>query len=76
MLKYLLKGCGNRLRDVEYILAEVQFVQLYEMAPRWNEIVKYTASFGFAPICMDGFCFSDDHQPLQADLLLTRGGQS
>lgn len=65
-----LRGCGERLRDIDYIVAEVQFQPLYERAPLWDEIVSYTAQFGFSPVVMDGFCFGPDGQPLQADILL------
>lgn len=67
-----LNGCGTRLQDVEYIIAEVQFQQLYDGAPLWTELVGYAAAFGFRPVVMDGFCFGPDHRPLQADILLAR----
>lgn len=67
-----LKGCGDRLRDIRYIMSEVQFVPLYDGAPIWNELVAYAADFGFSPVVMDGFCFGPDRQPLQADVLLKR----
>jgi FkbM family methyltransferase len=66
----VLKGCGGRLRQMEYILAEIQFRQLYDGAPLWHEIVYFVREFGFQPIVMDGFCFAPDGQPLQADILL------
>ena len=68
----VLRGCGDRLRDIEYIVSEVQFRQLYEAAPLWHEIVDYAAEYGFQPVVMDGFCFAPDGQPLQADILLAR----
>ncbi|TWU27180.1 2-O-methyltransferase NoeI [Novipirellula galeiformis] len=67
-----LKGCGDRLRDIEYIISEVQFTPLYAGAPLWHEIVNYATHFGFVPQVMDGFCFAPDGQPLQADVLLKR----
>ncbi|MCA9052372.1 MAG: FkbM family methyltransferase [Planctomycetaceae bacterium] len=71
-----LRGCGNRLRQIEYIVAEVQFERLYESAPLWGDIVGYTRTQGFEPVVMDGFCFGPDGQPLQADILLRRNGAS
>ena len=68
----VLRGCGDRLRDIEYIVSEVQFRQLYEAAPLWHEIVDYAAEYGFQPVVMDGFCFAPDGEPLQADILLAR----
>lgn len=67
-----LRGCSRRLRDIEYIICEVQFCRLYEGAPLWQEIVAYLDPFGFSPIVMDGFCFAPDGQPLQADILFKR----
>ena len=68
-----LRGCGKRLSDVQYILAEVQFATLYSGAPLWYEVIKYASDFGFRPVVMDGFCFGPEGQPLQADVLLKRG---
>lgn len=67
-----LKGCGQRLEDIEYIICEVQFVALYESAPLWDEIVKYLQPRNFKPLVMDGFCFGPSGQPLQADILFKR----
>ena len=67
-----LRGCARRLRDIEYIICEIQFVPLYEGAPLWHEIVLFLAGFEFLPVLMDGFCFSPEGRPLQADLLLRR----
>lgn len=68
----VLKGCGNRIHDIEYIIAEVQFKPLYEGSPAWHELVAYVKPFGFTPKVMDGFCFAPDGQPLQADILFER----
>ena len=67
-----LRGCGERLRDVEYVISEIQFTHLYENAPLWNEIVAYLDDYEFRPVVMDGFCFSPEFQPLQADILFKR----
>lgn len=65
-----LRGCGERLRNIRYIISEVQFQPLYENAPLWDQIVDYTSQYGFRPVVMDGFCFSAKNEPLQADILL------
>lgn len=67
-----LRGCGDRLRSIDFIIAEVQFTPMYEGAPLWEDIVKHAADFGFWPVVMDGFCFSPKYEPLQADILLKR----
>jgi len=67
-----LRGCGKRIRDIEHIIAEVQFTPLYDGAPLWYEIVNYATDFGFTPLVMDGFCFGAEREPLQADVLLKR----
>lgn len=67
-----LKGCGERLKDIEYIVTEVQFAPLYENAPVWTEIVNYLRLFSFTPVLMDGFCFDPQGKPLQADILFSR----
>ena len=64
-----LKGCSRRLRDVQYVVCEVQFVALYDDAPLWHEIVSFLGSHDFEPVVMDGFCFAPDGRPLQADML-------
>lgn len=64
-----LRGCGDRLRDIEYIIAEVQFCELYAGAPLWHELANYCISAGFTPVVMDGFCFGPSGAPLQADIL-------
>jgi FkbM family methyltransferase len=66
---HALRGCGERLRDVEYVHCEVQFAPLYDGAPTWLDIVDYLRPFRFKPLVMDGLCFAPDGQPLQADLL-------
>lgn len=65
-----LKGCGDRIKDIRYIVSEVQFQALYDGAPLWHELVAYTSKHGFQPFVMDGFCFGPDDEPLQADILL------
>ncbi|MDH6106152.1 FkbM family methyltransferase [Anabaenopsis tanganyikae CS-531] len=69
---YALRGCGERIKDVEYIVSEIQFIPLYEGAPIWTEIVDYLRLFDFQPILMDGFCFDSEGNPLQADILFSR----
>ncbi len=68
----VLKGCGDRLYDIRFIIAEVQFQPLYDGAPPWYELISYVAKFGFEPLLIDGFCFDPDGKPLQGDVLLRR----
>lgn len=48
----VLKGCGALLKKVEYIVCEVEYVELYRNQPLYPEIVEYLTKFGFKP---DGF---------------------
>jgi FkbM family methyltransferase len=71
----VLRGLGDRLTDVEYIVAEVQFQALYDGAPPWDAIIQYAAPYGFTPLLLDGLCLAPDGRPLQADVLLRRRTQ-
>lgn len=69
---FALKRCGERIRDIEYIVCEVNFLSLYRNSPIWTEVISYLRAFKFQPIVMDGFVFDTDGNPLQADILFSR----
>lgn len=65
----VLKGCGNKLKDIEYIVCKVSFFELYKGSPVWTEIIDFLRHFSFEVVLMDGFCFDVNGNLLQADIL-------
>lgn len=70
--KEVLKGAVNSLRNIDYLLFESSFVQMYEGEPLFDEMHNFVKDLGFEFIAPVGFLQSDKLQILQMDLLYKR----
>lgn len=67
--KEVLKGAVNSLQQIDYLLFETSFVQMYDGEPLFDEMHHFVKGLGFELIAPVGFLQSDDLQILQMDLL-------
>ncbi|SFN28644.1 methyltransferase, FkbM family [Chitinophaga sp. YR627] len=70
--KEVLKGAVHCLGQIDYLLFETSFVQMYDGEPLFDEMHNYVKELGFEFIAPVGFLQTDDLQILQMDLLYKR----
>jgi len=70
--KEVLKGAMNTLPQIDYLLFESSFVQLYDGEPLFDEMHSFVKDLGFELIAPVGFLQSEKLQILQMDLLYKR----
>lgn len=70
--KEVLKGAAHCLREIDYLLFETSFVQMYDGEPLFDEMHHYVKELGFEFIAPVGFLQTDELQILQMDLLYKR----
>lgn len=70
--KEVLKGAANTLRQIDYLLFETSFVQMYDGEPLFDEMHNFVKELGFEFIAPVGFLQSEKLQILQMDLLYKR----
>ena len=51
----MLKGAGNRIRDIRWVYCEVSIDPIYEGAPLFGEVHAFLRAAGFELRHMDGF---------------------
>lgn len=68
----VLKGAGTALGQVDEILVECSFVEMYEGQALADEVVELLFSNGFRLRGIYGLVTGSDHSSLQADLLFRR----
>ncbi len=56
----VLRGAGDRLRDVRYIYCEVAFDPIYAEAPLFGEVHQFLIQSDFALVSLDGFAGAGD----------------
>ena len=70
--KEVLKGAVHCLEQIDYLLFETSFVQMYDGEPLFDEMHNYVKELGFEFIAPVGFLQTDELQILQMDLLYKR----
>ncbi len=70
--KEVLKGAGEKIKVVDYILFETSFVEMYEGEPLFEEMHDYLSSLGFKIIAPVGFFQTSNFQIPQMDMLYKR----
>ncbi|QNR84986.1 FkbM family methyltransferase [Pedobacter riviphilus] len=70
--KEVLKGAINSLPQIDYLLFETSFVQMYDGEPLFDEMHDFVKELGFEFIAPVGFLQSEKLQILQMDLLYKR----
>jgi FkbM family methyltransferase len=70
--KEVLKGALNSLQQIDYLLFETSFVQMYDGEPLFDEMHHFVKELGFELIAPVGFLQSEKLQILQMDLLYKR----
>lgn len=70
--KEVLKGALHSLRQIDYLLFETSFVQMYDGEPLFDEMHHFVKELGFDFIAPVGFLQSEKLQILQMDLLYKR----
>lgn len=70
--KEVLKGALQSLRQIDYLLFETSFVQMYDGEPLFDEMHLFVKELGFEFIAPVGFLQSEKLQILQMDLLYKR----
>ncbi len=70
--KEVLKGATNILTQIDYLLFESSFVQLYDGEPLFDEMHSFVKELGFELIAPVGFLQTEKLQILQMDLLYKR----
>lgn len=70
--KEVLKGAVHCLEEIDYLLFETSFVQMYDGEPLFDEMHNYVKELGFEFIAPVGFLQTDELQILQMDLLYKR----
>ncbi|WP_436486904.1 FkbM family methyltransferase [Chitinophaga sp. ARDCPP14] len=70
--KEVLKGALQSLRQIDYLLFETSFVQMYDGEPLFDEMHHFVKELGFDFIAPVGFLQSEKLQILQMDLLYKR----
>ncbi|MET3879065.1 FkbM family methyltransferase [Chitinophaga sp. OAE865] len=70
--KEVLKGAIKSLRQIDYLLFETSFVQMYDGEPLFDEMHHFVKELGFEFIAPVGFLQSEKLQILQMDLLYKR----
>jgi hypothetical protein len=68
----VLKGAINSLGQIDYLLFETSFVQIYDGEPLFDEMHHFVKELGFELIGPVGFLQSEKLQVLQMDMLYTR----
>jgi FkbM family methyltransferase len=70
--KEVLKGAVHCLGQIDYLLFETSFVQMYDGEPLFDEMHNYVKELGFEFMAPVGFLQTDELQILQMDLLYKR----
>ncbi|SEW49647.1 FkbM family methyltransferase [Chitinophaga arvensicola] len=70
--KEVLKGAAASLPQIDYLLFETSFVQMYDGEPLFDEMHHFVKELGFEFIAPVGFLQSEKLQILQMDLLYKR----
>lgn len=70
--KEVLKGAVDSLQQIDYLLFETSFVQMYDGEPLFDEMHHFVKKLGFEFIAPVGFLQSEGLQFLQMDLLYKR----
>ncbi|WP_293303690.1 FkbM family methyltransferase [Pedobacter sp. UBA5917] len=70
--KEVLKGAANCLHQIDYLLFETSFVQMYDGEPLFDEMHDFVKKLGFELIAPVGFLQTEKLQILQMDLLYER----
>ncbi|WP_426327656.1 FkbM family methyltransferase [Pedobacter sp. R-06] len=70
--KEVLKGAMTSLLQIDYLLFETSFVQMYDGEPLFDEMHDFVKELGFEFIAPVGFLQSEKLQILQMDLLYKR----
>lgn len=67
--KEVLKGAGDKIKEVDYILFETSFIEMYEGEPLFEEMHDYLNSMGFKILAPVGFFQTSNFQIPQMDML-------
>jgi len=70
--KEVLKGAAQSLAQIDYLLFESSFIQMYDGEPLFDEMHDFVKALGFELIAPVGFLQSEKLQILQMDLLYKR----
>lgn len=68
----VLRGAPATLREIDYVLVECSFAELYAGQPLYGEIQQELESHGFAPVGMYSPTTDESGRLLQADALFAR----
>ena len=68
----VLRGAGGMLREVDSVLVECSFVELYRGQPLAGDVMGHLAGFGFVLTAVCSPVLDGEGRVLQADLLLER----
>jgi len=68
----VLKGAGNLLPKVDYLVFEASFVRLYEGEPLFEEMHEFVGRLGFGIVGPVGLLEGKNRQVLQMDMLYRR----
>ena len=67
--KEVIKGAGDKIKDIDYILFETSFIEMYEGEPLFEEMHEYLSSLGFKILAPVGFFQTSNFQIPQMDML-------
>lgn len=70
--RQVLEGAANFLKDVDYLLFETSFEQMYDAEPLFEEMREYVSGLGYKVVAPVGFLRDRNFVILQADLLWRR----
>lgn len=70
----VLSGAGRVLSEIDEVLCECSFVELYEGQPLAAEVVAQLHMAGFALVQVGRTAYGTSGQPLQADFLFRQAG--
>ena len=70
--KEVIMGAGSRLSEIDYLLFETSFMEMYEGEPLFEEMHKFVKDAGYNLIAPVGFFQTSNFQILQMDLLYKR----
>lgn len=68
----VLVGFGDKLRDIDYVYAEVSFVELYVGQRLAHEVIEWLAARGLHLSGIYNVSYADDGTAIQADALFVR----
>ena len=68
----VLKGFGNKLKDVDIIQLEVNFQENFKNQPKLSDLIKYLEDFGFKAFIQKSVRYDKDNKINHCDLIFIR----